>query len=55
MSDNALDFDFSNLLKSFGLNDDETEKVQEMIDRTIDLNLGMKADDIPVHRNARER
>lgn len=55
MADNAMDFDFSNLLKSFGLNDEETEKVQDMIDRTIDLNLGMKSDDIPIHGDARER
>ena len=47
------DLDLKNLLASFGISDEDAEKIDQMIDTTIDLHLGEVINDLPVHGNSR--
>lgn len=52
-----VDLDLNNLLMSFGISAEDAEKIDNLIDSTIDMNikLGGAGDDLPLHGDAGER
>ena len=43
------DLDLKNILASFGISSEDAEKIDKMIDTTIDLHMGDVINDLPVH------
>lgn len=52
-----VDLDLNNLLMSFGVTAEDAEKIDNLIDSTIDMNikLGGACNDLPVHGDTGER
>lgn len=52
-----VDLDLNNLLMSFGVTAEDAEKIDNLIDSTIQMNikLGGAGDDLSVHGDSRER